>query len=187
MTALLYRYRESTFRRYEPALAKIVDTLPHITLLNPKDFDLPLNVATCAIYLRATSKSLFDNEWKTFINVDTFRASYPLVFSETSTSGLVISGTREAIKLYLKESGQATRSENAPSSKEKPEEERFTIFTDDVGINELLTFISLATKGSFTKPIKFKTSLPQQRLIELEEQHNVALIEQGDGFYLLIA
>ena len=73
MKDLPYRFREQSFRRFEPHINDIVNCFPEPIVIDPS----PLSQVTFSCRLRDAIKSLSENRWPTDINMERFDIIYP--------------------------------------------------------------------------------------------------------------
>lgn len=95
MNKLPHRLRESQFRRYEPLIARIVETFPACIVVDPRTH-YTIAPSTFAGRLRDAMKSLKDNDWdSTKVNRTTFHAIVDSIVVRERSDGLVAIGNRD--------------------------------------------------------------------------------------------
>ena len=94
MNDLPYRFRESSFRRFEPHINDIVNCFPGPITIDPT----PLSQVTFSCRLRDAMKSLSLNRWQTEISMERFnRIHCNIVVSEGH--GVVRVGSSDTIRI----------------------------------------------------------------------------------------
>ena len=73
--SLPYRFRESSFRRYEPHIAEVVASFPDPVTIDPS----PLSPVTCSCRFRDAMRSLKKHCWETKIDFGQFDRIHPNV------------------------------------------------------------------------------------------------------------
>lgn len=99
-TQLPYRFRESSFRRYECHIFAIVSAFPARVVFDPQA-DEQLSPVTFACRLRDAMRSLVVHSWTTAIDLDKLKENYNQIVVSEQTNGKVAVGSRDALRPVL--------------------------------------------------------------------------------------
>lgn len=169
---LPYRFRESAFRFYEPAIAEIVKKFPCVVVINPKKWNM--SPVTIACRLRDAVKSLKENQWSTYIDIKIFNAIADII-TVAERHGQVFIGNKQTVKQnfplvtcpsFLSEVGESV-----------------TITTHTQSDRDFLC--KLASQKAFRLPIRI-IGLTEEHITYMQNNYDVAIERQNDGSHLLI-
>lgn len=171
---LPHRYRETQFRRYELYIHHAVEAYPQAIKCDPKLF----NVAneTFRARLGDAIKSLYDNQWKTTIDVAKFRAVYASLQVSMRVDGTILVGTREAIQQWSKQDTIPTIEAAPTNNLTKP-----IIVTSATS-----EFLMQLSHNRLLSPRLKVIGLTSADVEFYQQKYDIALDENTDGTYTLL-
>lgn len=172
---LPHRFRESSFREYEPFINSIIERWPEVYRIHPSHYKKAQTTLACR--LRDAMRSLSTNRWTASLDIDKFNEVYPLIVVSERTDGSILCGTKEGIALF-------THGEHIPSSREIP------LNVD----SSILVNLSEPSKVVLAKLSAVRKIAPRLRITgvsdlevsELQQNYDIAIDKNDDGSYTLI-
>lgn len=173
---LPYRFRESSFRDFEPFINNIVEAYPNAVKADPSLFKKAQ--VTFACRLRDAIKSYKDNHWISYINRDKFETIVDSIVVSERSDGSILSGSKDGIERFASSGGhQALNHEVA-----LPEGSDFVADLTKPS-KQLLAELSQARKLS---PRLTIIGLSDSDVEELERSYDIGINKNEDGSYTLI-
>lgn len=168
------RFRESSFRTYEPLIATIVARYPTRLNIDPADFER--SSETVSARLRDAMTSFATHGWESEINLARFKQIHPtLIVSQRG--GLVVIGTKETLK---DKPDQQIEIEPVPLNLVPPL--RVDLLVDSFATLKFLGF--LASQRVLSKPIQITVADPQW-IAKLYDFYDIEFEEGRDGTFII--
>lgn len=164
---LPHRFRESTFRRYEPLIAQALAQWPNPLVLPPR-VDIAQETLCCGI--RNAMRSLHENRWASdIIDMADFDANYATIEVARVGADVVVRKSPHAAKVPMVFQQQAMLVIHLPT-------------------NEEFKAAIILREGQRVPPVCFTGLTDDQRatIPEIEALGHVAFTTQPDGSVLLI-
>lgn len=166
------RYREATFRQYEPYIAQVLEAYPLAATFEPLKTQWSLETFTCR--LRDAMKSFKEHAWASSI-VDHPRFAEIQPYLTVSQKGTkVIVGTKAAIR-----TGQVAESRIAGSPKGP-----ITLPQPIVDVEMLKVLCHLASAGALASPLRIFLRDPQW-IAKMYDSFDVDFAAEPDGAFIL--
>ena len=174
---LPHRFREESFRRYEPIIAAIVSAHPEICTFNTVTYNLSPVTFSCR--LRDAMKSFATYQWASCINFERFiKIHHDIVVSESRDVGIVRVGGKSKIKpiksITLTKQSPLTAALHIPTD---------TIILGTTAEAQLLAV--LAANRSLAHPIRV-TGISPQDVKELPIKFDCSIEQHHDGTFTII-
>ena len=170
---LPHRFRESTFRDYEPFINRLVEkaviSWPTCIKIDPSLFSN--SHATFVGRLRDALVSYHNHNWPSMINRNTFERIFPETQVSERTDGTILFGEKGAIKRWNIEEKVPVMVDDAPA-----------IVID---ITQPDLFFILSHFRLLTPRIQF-TGITDEKAAQLQSSYDIAIDKNPDGTYTLI-
>lgn len=162
MTILPHRFRETSFRRYEPYIRQIVVAFPQPIIFDPS----PLSPVTFSCRLRDAMTSLSRYDWQTDVNKPKFQQIHPHL-SICEYDGKIIARSRKSADI---------------KTLQPPTDGTLTL---DTPTDELLqeTAVKLHNR-SLQGPVRVK-GLPLSKVQALATKFDIEVAVDGDNILIL--
>ena len=174
MNELPHRFRESSFRRYEPFIARAIEAWPNAIKADPSLFNIAQ--VTFACRCRDAITSLSNNKWDTTVDMSKFEKS-TLVVSER-VDGTVLIGSKQGIANFA---GMVKTMEITNPVPETTSERIFTLTT-----KEQKALLMELSSRRLLSPRLFVQGLTDQEVEQYQVEWDVALDKHDDKTYILI-
>ena len=173
-----HRFREESFRFYEPFINDIVVPWPkEVKKFYPNHYNRAQ--ATFACRLRDAMKSLRDNKWSTSVDMAKFLEAYPLIVVSERTDGTVLCGPKDAIASYVNLS-----SNDIPQSMPLNTDADETFIVDlSKPAKEVIAELSQARK---IVPRLLLVGITDTDVDALSKSYDVAIDKKDEHTYILI-
>jgi hypothetical protein len=171
-----HRFRETSFRDYEPFIASIVQAYPNAVKAIPKLFNKAQVTFSCR--LRDAIKSYKDNHWSSYIDRVRFDSIVDSIVVSERNDGSVLSGSKEGIERYLNIGTEVPRSFPLQSE----QDESFVIDVSKPS-KVLIAELSQAHKLS---PRLLIQGLTSEEVDELESNYDIGINKNENGSFTLI-
>lgn len=180
-----HRFRESSFRRYEPHIALIVDRFPDTVTITPGG-DLPQSIETVAARLRDAMTAWKDKQWYTNkVDRDKFFSIHENIKCAIRETGLIC-GSADGIKLYdqlmAQDKDVAKPQDTLTLKVREPLKIDLSSSSTEAHL-QLRPILEIAASNGLSRPILF-LEIPEG--VELFDDFDVTFIPQPDGSVLLL-
>jgi len=177
MNDLPHRFRQDSFRKYEPFIRSAVDAWPNMVKADPAQY----NVAqvTFACRLRDAKRSLYEHHWPTDVDIEKFnKIGFLNIEVSERIDGSVLVGSHEAIVKYAEATTSMPVATLVP---EHSSEHIFTLTTKEQ--KELLMELSARR---LLAPRMFVMGLTSDEVDFYQKNYDVALDKHDERTWILI-